>query len=292
MVTGRSDLEALMSPPTPTTSRAPLTLALVAAGALVASIGCGPAPQRLDPEAARAKGDALLREMSTNLAAAQTFSFAAEERREQVTADGKRTSKTATRRVTIRRPNAFAFTGKGEAGDVAGWYDGKQLTIVSHAHKVWARGPMPATLDESLDFLATEYRVPIPTADLLYSSPYDALITSDTTGGWVDVQKIGDLACDHLAYRQAVVDWEIWLGPNRRLPCQLKITYKNEPGQPSTTVVYHALDSQVPAAALTPAVPDGYQRIKIMRHATVSEPDAIETPAATATSGSDQDKPR
>jgi hypothetical protein len=89
-----------------------------------------------------------------------------------------------------------------------------------------------------------------------------------------------------------VVDWEIWLGPTRRLPCQLKITYKNEPGQRTTTVVYHALEPQVAAETLTPTVPDGYQRIKIMRHATVREPSAEETPAAAATSGSDQNKPR
>ena len=114
-----------MSPRTPTTPRAPRTLAFVAAGALIASIGCGPGPERLDPEAAKAKGDALLREMSTNMAGAQTFSFTADERREQVTMVAKKTSKTATRRVAIRRPNAFAMTGKGEAGDMAAGYDGK-----------------------------------------------------------------------------------------------------------------------------------------------------------------------
>ena len=62
---------------------------------------------------------------------------------------------------------------------------------------------MPGTLDEALDFLAAEYDVRMPAADLLYSNPYEALMTSDTTGGWVDVQQIGGRTCDHLAYRQA-----------------------------------------------------------------------------------------
>jgi hypothetical protein len=266
-------------------------LAFVAAGTLIVFGGCNRSAEPLDPEAARAKGDALLREMSKNMASAQTFSFTADERREGGP-KGTTAPKVTTRRVTIRRPDAFAFAGKGQAGDTEAWYDGKQLTLVSHAHKVWARGPMPPTLDESLDFLSSEYRIPIPTADLLYSSPYDALMTKDTTGGWVGVEKIGDLSCDHLAYKQELVDWEIWLGPNRRLPCQLKITYKTEPDSPSTIVTYHGLESQVANDTFTPKIPDGYQRIKIMRHATREAPTVEETPAPTATSGQDKTKPR
>jgi len=52
-------------------------------------------------------------------------------------------------------------------------------------------------------FMAVEYAAALPSADLLYSSPYDALMTKDTVGGWVDVQKVGDRNCDHLAYRRA-----------------------------------------------------------------------------------------
>ena len=267
------------------------TLALVAAGALVLATGCNRSPERLDPAAASAKGDALLREMSKNMAAAQTFSFTADERREGGP-KGTKASKVTSRRVAIRRPNAFAFAGKGDNGNVEAWYDGKQLTLVSHAQKVWARGPMPPTLDESIDFISSEYRIPIPTADLLYSSPYDALMTKDTTGGWVDVQKIGDVSCDHLAYQQELVDWEIWLSADRRLPCQLKITYKTEPDSPSTIVTYHGLESQVATDTFTPKIPDGYQRIKIMRHATREAPTVEEAPAPTATSGSDKKQPR
>ena len=157
-----------------------------AAALLISVTGCSQAP-RLSPEEAKAKGDALLRTMSTKMAAVQTFAFTADERRERIGRDGKTGVTSTTRRVVVRRPDRLAFTGKGEEGEMAGWYDGAQITLVSHGHKVWARGPMPATLDESLDFLANEYRVQMPTADLLYSSPYDALMTKDTTGGWVDI---------------------------------------------------------------------------------------------------------
>jgi hypothetical protein len=220
--------------------------------------------------------------MSKGLAAVQTFSYTADEQREEVRPGGAKVEHRTTRHVTVRRPNALTFTTKGEERDGEGWYDGKSITFVSHRAKVWARGPMPPTLDEGLDFLSDEYAVQVPTADLLYSSPYDAFKTQDTTGGWVDVQKIGDRNCDHLAYRQEVVDWEIWLNEANRLPCQVKIVYKNAPGQPVTIVNYHDFDEspQVTDETFTAKIPEGYQRVKIMRHATVEDKTVEEAPAA------------
>ena len=243
----------------------------------VLAVGCNRAPEVLTPEAASAKGDALLREMSKNLSALQTFSFSATERHLK---DGSKETST-TRQVIVRRPNAFAFTTKGDERDGAGWYDGKQITLVSNRQKVWARGPMPPTLDEALDYLSAEYAIQMPTADLLYSNPYEALMTRDSTGGWVDTQKIGDLTCDHLSYRQEVVDWEIWLGPSRQLPCQVKIVYKKQPGPPTTIVTYSDFDPKPSISDDTFAakIPEGYQRIKIMRHATVNDPKVEAVPS-------------
>ena len=240
--------------------------------AFALTVGCS-RPQVLTPEAARAKGDELLREMSKNLGGLQTFAYTADEVRTD-TKGGRKVEKHVTRRLVMRRPSALTFTGKGDQRDIAAWYDGKHVTLVSHTDKIWARGPMPPTLDEALDFISAEYAIQMPTADLLYSSPYDAVMTPDTTGGWVDVQTIGDVRCDHLAYRQSVVDWEIWLGEGRRLPCRARIVYKNEPGQPAVTVTYSDLDLS-PAVndnTFAAKIPDGYARIKMMRHATIDDP--------------------
>jgi hypothetical protein len=251
---------------------------------LVVAGGCNRAPEKLTPEAAAAKGDAILREMSKNLSALQAFSYTTDERREVAGAGGAKITKHLMREVVIRRPNAASFRGSGDSGDTAGWYDGKQLTLVSAKAKVWARGPMPPTLDEALDFLSVEYAANVPSADLLYSSPYDALMTKDTVGGWVDLQKVGDRSCDHLAYRQAIVDWELWLSENGRGPCQFKITYKTEPGQPTTILTYSNFNTspQVSDDTFTPKVPEGYTRIKIIRHATVEDPNAVTDASAPA----------
>ena len=121
---------------------------VLAISALVGAAGCNRAPEKLTPEAAAAKGDAMLREMSNTMSALKTFSYTADERREVVGTGGAKTTKHATRQVVIRRPNAATFTGSGDSGDTAGWYDGTYLTLASAKAKVWARGPMPPTLDE------------------------------------------------------------------------------------------------------------------------------------------------
>jgi len=259
------------------------TTACLAAAVIVVAVGCHRAPETLSPEAARAKGDELLREMSTRLAGMQAFAYTVNEHREIVSRTGQKSMRESKRRVLIRRPNAFAFTGEGAAGQTAGWYDGHYITIVGDRDKVWARGPMPPTLDEALDYLASEYDLRVASADLLYSSPYDALMTKDTTGGWVGVEKVGEASCDHLAYAQEVVDWEIWLGAERRLPCQFKITYKKDPGQPTTTMTYSPLETpQISDDSFTPKVPADYHRIKIMRHGTVADASVQQTPAPTS----------
>lgn len=252
---------------------------LLVVGATLVAGGCSRAPEKLTPEAARAKGDELLKAMSKSLSSVQTFAYTADEVREDVKA-GKKVEARVTRRVVVRRPNSVAFTTKGDR-DAAGWYDGKHLTLVMHSEKVWARGPMPPTLDEALDFLSAEYAIQMPTADLLYSSPYDALITPDSKGGWVDVQTIANAESDHLAYQQPAVDWELWLN-QQHLPRRVKFVYKTAPGQPSVTVSYSDVDlsPQVTDDTFVAKIPDGYNRIKIMRHATVEEPSVAQADPA------------
>jgi len=259
---------------------------LTAALGFVAAIAAGACQERaLTPEQANAKGDAMLRRMSQTLAAAQAFSFATDQMRQHVHAAGGKTDERFTRRITVRRPNAIVVTDAGGGRDGAAWYDGKRLTFVSNRDKAWARGPMPPTLDEAMDFVSAEYALQLPIADLIYSNPYDAVMTKDTTGGWVNTEAVGSSTCEHLSYQQPVVDWQIWLSQDEHhLPCQLQITYKTQPGQPMSRVTFSDwnLSPQVSDATFEAKIPDGYERLKIMRHGTVEAPsaDASATPAA------------
>ena len=120
---------------------------LSAAAAL--GVACaGSAPKTAEEK--KAKGDQILREMSSNLAGVKNFSFTAEEVSEKVGPGGQKTPVTLTRHVVVRRPDAFTSRMEGGLGTTV-WYDGKHATIISDEKKLWARALMPPTMDEALD---------------------------------------------------------------------------------------------------------------------------------------------
>jgi len=255
--------------------------------ALAAALGMacrGSEPRTAEEK--KAKGDQILREMSSTLAGVKNFSFTAEEVSEKVGPGGQKTQEKIVRRVVVRRPDGFTFRTEGGLG-LTVWYDGKKATIVSDEKKRWARGAMPPTLDEMLDYAAAVHDLKLPWADLLYSSPYEALVSPDTTGGWVGVETIEGKPHDHLSYQNPVVDWEIWVGRERRGVERLKITYKLDPGQPVTLVTFkdENLAPTVDENTFTAQVPDGYTRIRLARRdsdlAPVETADEAASPAAS-----------
>jgi hypothetical protein len=255
---------------------------LVAGLALTA--GCSKKEAPLTPEEARAKGNALIKKMSDTVAGTKAFSYSTDEVRERVRRSGEKVSSKFTRKVVVRRPDAFMFTTSGGDRDGAAWYDGKYITAISNKQKIWVRGPMPPTLDEAIDFVSAEYAVQMPSGDLLYSNPYEALISSATTGGWVNTEQVGTRTCDHLSYQEGDIAWQLWLTQDdKALPCKIEITYKGEKGQPKAEVVFSDWNSNptITDSTFVPAVPDGYSRIKMLRHATVEAP-AAGAPTPTA----------
>src|SRR5262245_58130361 len=172
--------------------------ALCCAALLAAACQRTPPPPAA-PDAA--KGDALLKQMSQSLATTKQFSYATDEVRQRVRSNGEKVDEHFSRHVVVRRPDRLMLTQAGVDGDGAAWYDGTHVTLVSNKDKVWARGPMPPNLDAAMDYISAEYALQLPTADLLYSSPYDALMTKDTVGGWVGTETINGVAYDHLSYQ-------------------------------------------------------------------------------------------
>jgi hypothetical protein len=253
--------------------------AILLAGAMAA--GCGRDPST--PDAKRAKADELIRAMSATLAAAQSLTVDTVE----VRTGGGRPAEQMTRHIAVRRPAAAYFKTMGARENEA-FYDGEHLTFVWHKEKAWARGPMPGTLDEALDFLATEYAVNMAAADLFYSNPYESFITTDSTGGWAGRETIDGAVCHHLAFQGSVVDWELWVAEApEALPCRVKVIYKQQADAPTSQLTFKGwhLVPTLAADAFTAKVDPGYERLYMVRAPTaepVAEPAADMPPAPPA----------
>ena len=146
---------------------------------IAAAVGLACRSEPKTAEEKKAKGDQILREMSNAVAAVKNFSFTAEVVSEQV---GRWRPEDPGRDVSgtswCDGRTASPFDDRRRLRESAAWYDGKSATIVSDDKKRWARGPMPPTLDEAMDYAAAVYDLKLAWGDLLYSSPYDALMTA------------------------------------------------------------------------------------------------------------------
>jgi hypothetical protein len=239
----------------------------VAIVALLAT-ACSRDPKPGTPEAA-AEGERLMRQMSDALANAQTLSFSTTEILEGVRETGEKRAFHFSRKVTVRRPNGMFLELHGSGGtelEVAAYYDGTTLSLKSGVRKVWAQTDAPGTLDEMLDDVARRFSLPLPFADVVYSSPYDAFIGSDARGGFVGRETIDGVECAELAYHDAYVEVRIWIpASGEPLPRRLRIVYQQVPGQPFSEMTFTSwnLTRDVTDETFTFQPPADFSRIAV-----------------------------
>ena len=135
-------------------------------------------------------------------------------------------------------PNRLRAERKGELVDQIFIYDGKSLTLYNPGQEYYATVAAPGTLEQMLDFARTSLDVTAPGSDLLYANAYEILMDNVTSGFVVGKGVVEGVRCDHLAFRGAGVDWQIWIQEGARpLPRKWVITSTDIAGSPQFEVV-------------------------------------------------------
>jgi len=112
------------------------------------------------------------------------------------------------------------------------YYDGKTLTILGRDLGYWTEIPAPATIGELIDS-AQERGIEMPLLDVLASGARNELLEGVRTAVYVGESKIGGVACDHLAFRQPTIDWQLWVSQgDKPLPRKILITTRYKVGDP------------------------------------------------------------
>jgi hypothetical protein len=229
------------------------------------------------PEEAAARGDQLLRKMSDTLKAAPALSFTSTESHERVRRNGQKGPYTLKRDVVVRRPNrlwSHTTGGGSDNRDVKVTYDGSIVTVVGDKQKIFATIKAAPTLDETLDLVEERYDLRVAVADFLYSSPYDSFGDRQAKGGWVRRTTVDGRECDEVAYALKAVDFTLSMTTAEpTLPCQIQITYKEEPGRPVSRLVFSNwnLQPQTPDSLFVANVPQGYEHIPVIEKIPKSE---------------------
>jgi hypothetical protein len=214
----------------------------LAAGAMICmlaiSVGAADKPSNIDPRA-----DELLKRTSDYLSGAKFFSVNAEIWQDATLSSGQRVQAGRSVDLQLRRPNRLHTEVQSTRHSRAMWYDGKDLTLLNRAQNLYGTTSAPGSLDETLDFATEHLGMVMPLEDLLVSNPYKNAVEKITSGTLIGPVKVLGVPCQHLAFTQPDIDWQLWIedGP-MPVPRKVVITYKDEEGTPQYTAILSKWD--------------------------------------------------
>lgn len=190
-------------------------------------------PPAVDPAAL----DSLKR-MSATLAGAKAFTVLTTATFEVPAVTGQALTFTSEGQIALRRPDRLRALLAGDAPPFDFYYDGSSVSVFAPATGVYSTSKAPPTIDAMLAGLHAETGIRFATMPLLTSDPYAALSRGMFSAVVVGPSKVDGKVCQHLAFRSAGVNWEIWLDPDARaLPRRLAVTFTDSPGSPRRTLV-------------------------------------------------------
>jgi hypothetical protein len=180
---------------------------------------------------------AALDRMTAALRSHKTFTLTADITDEDVLDGGEKLQFAGKVQAAVRTPDRFRLSSIADGRDREFYYNGKTVTVFSPKLGLYAAFAAPPTIGETLDKASEKYDIEFPLADLFV---WDKEMAADLTSGFmVRPENIGGQTCDHYAFRQKDVDWQIWIAESSSLPCKLVITTRDDPSMPQYTALLH-----------------------------------------------------
>jgi len=230
-----ASLAACSSPP-PTASSPP------ANQAAAAPVATAPPPAATQPPDAKAVNPAAiqaLKDMGAYLQTLNQFEVFIELSGERVLADGEKLQHTATSDLDVHRPNKLRAQMRSARSQRDLVYDGKTVTMYYPDQKYYSQVSFTDNLGDLADRLRARYGVELPSADLFTWGTPAAPTDNIESAMYAGQDIIGGELCDHYAFRQGQIDWQIWIAAGGRpLPRKLVITNRADEARPQSVTHY------------------------------------------------------
>jgi hypothetical protein len=194
-----------------------------------------PAPAALPSVAPDAL--AALERMGAALRSKNLFTMKADVTKEEVLGSGEKLQFASTLDISARRPDRFRISNVSDVQDRQIYYDGKSLTVYAPKLGVYGTVAAPATIAQTINVASERYDIETPLADLFTWGTNNSAAAQLTSGFLVRLEHIDGRACNHYAFRQPDVDWQIWIAEETALPCKLIITNTDDDSRPQYTAV-------------------------------------------------------
>ncbi len=256
----------------------------------LALLGCASPPPASEPSAASSTPSAsavnpapavkpqpvdVLKQMAAYLRSLDRFTVRVEKTTELILPNDQRLHSDQTAEIAIQKPNRLRVNFLNLSGGRQLFYDGQTFTLYTPEVNVYASAAAAPTIDETLDLLATRYRISLPVTDLLVANPDSRLAQNLTSETYVGRILVRGVPCHHLAFQTPELDWEIWIedGP-KPLPRRLALTDKSVEGSPQMTANLSDwnLTPSFSADYFTFKPPQNAQRITFLEQAPAAHP--------------------
>jgi hypothetical protein len=192
-------------------------------------------PSGATADEADAKG--LLKAMSDYLASQKAMSFNYDTNLEVVTKDHQKLLLASSGKVEVGRPDKIRVTRAGGFANVELVFDGKTMTLLGKDANLYTQVAVPGTIDHLVDELKDKLQRPLPGADLLLPDVYGELMHDVTDVKDLGSGVIAGVECDHLAFRNSEVDWQIWIAQGEHpYPCRYVITARDVDQAPQYSI--------------------------------------------------------
>ena len=200
----------------------------------------GTARAQTPPAAAVEPGAvAALKRMGAYLRSLESFQVDAVTTDEKVLDDGQKVLTDGTVRVLARMPGRLYAEVSNDRHERAYIYDGKTFTLVAKRVELYAQIAAPPTIAQLSDKLEQDYGFGVPLVDLFrWGGPH---WTPEGITGAIEVGPgvVLGTTCRHYAFRQADVDWQVWLQEGDfPLPRRIVITTRTDEARPQYSATY------------------------------------------------------
>jgi hypothetical protein len=242
-----------------------LVLAASGLNAQTASTAAPSPSSAVDPGAIQA-----LKDMGAQLQSLKRFRVSTELTGERVLVDGQKLQHEARATMDVDRPDRIRARMWSTRAEREIFYDGKTVTLYTPAQKYYSTVQFAGSLAELVTKLEDKYGIEVPLSDLFLWGTADAPLDKIESAMNAGQDFIDDDLCDHYAFRQGTVDWQVWISASGKpLPRKLVITNRNDEARPqSVSMIDWDLKPAFTESAFRFKPPAGAKAIEVVARKT------------------------
>lgn len=184
--------------------------------------------EKIDREAVKAVTD-----MSKRLSELKNFSVEAEMSWEQVLENGEKIMSVEHVQADVLPPHGLRMERTSPGRERVLFYNGNEAVLWGPLTRYYTKMSFDGRIADLAKHLAETYAYELPLADLFLWGREKGDVEAIKAANFIGQDRIGDRICNHYAFRQENVDWQIWIDTEESgLPCRYAIVDLSDPARP------------------------------------------------------------